>query len=122
MPATTHDDSAPTKDAQYDMMRFFGGNVEKNAGLYAGLFLGSFSLAETFTGFLWGGLSDKIGRKPTLLLGCAGTAVSMLVIGFSTNIWVAIIGRAFGGGLSGNVGIVQTMVGELVTNPKHERK
>jgi hypothetical protein len=103
------------------MMKFFGGTVAKSAALYAGLFLGSFSLAEALTGFLWGALSDKIGRKPVLLLGCAGAALSMLIIGFSTNIYMAILGRAFGGGLNGNIGVVQTMVGELVTNPKHER-
>jgi|SRR4051812_6784644 MFS family permease len=103
------------------MMKFFGGTVANSAALYAGIFLASFSLAESMTAFLWGTLSDKIGRKPVLLLGCGGTALSMLVMGFSTNIYMAIIGRAFGGGLNGNIGVVQTMVGEIVTNPKHER-
>ncbi|KAG9239517.1 major facilitator superfamily domain-containing protein [Amylocarpus encephaloides] len=103
-----------------DMIKSFGGEVAEKSGLYNGLFLGSFSMAEMITAFLWGMLSDKIGRKPVLLLGCIGTAISMLVIGFSKNIWMAILGRAFGGGLNGNIGVVQTMVGELVTNPKHE--
>lgn len=70
----------------------------------------------------WGGLSDRIGRKPVLLLGCIGTAFSMVILGFAPNIWVALLGRAIGGLLNGNIGVIQTMVGELVTKPEHERK
>ncbi|KAF4634617.1 hypothetical protein G7Y89_g3478 [Cudoniella acicularis] len=104
----------------YDMMKWFGGDVGENAGFYSGVLMAAFSLAETLTSFMWGALSDRIGRKPVLILGCAGTMLSMLVIGFSPNIYLAILGRAIGGGLNGNIGVVQTMVGELITNPKHE--
>jgi hypothetical protein len=44
------------------------------------------------------------------------------VVGFSLNFWMALFGRMLGGALNGNVGVIQTMVGELVVNPKHERK
>lgn len=70
-------------------------------------------------GMYWGGLSDRIGRKPVLLVGCAGTMLSMVVLGFASNIWIALIGRLFGGALNGNIGVIQTMVGELVTKPEH---
>ena len=70
----------------------------------------------------WGGLSDKIGRKPVLLIGCFGTVVSLILVGFSSNIWFALAGRTLGGFLNGNIGVIQTMVGELVTKPEHERK
>jgi predicted MFS family arabinose efflux permease len=68
----------------------------------------------------WGGLSDRIGRKPVLLAGCAGTMLSMVMVGFASNIWVALAGRAIGGFLNGNIGVIQTMVAELVTKPEHE--
>jgi len=70
----------------------------------------------------WGGLSDRIGRKPVLLVSCAGTMLSLLIVGFSSNFWVALLGRAVGGGLSSSMGVVQSMVGEMTTNPAHERK
>lgn len=70
----------------------------------------------------WGGLSDRIGRKPVLLAGCFGTMLSMIMVGFASNIWAALIGRALGGFLNGNIGVIQTMVGEMVTRPEHERK
>ena len=51
-----------------------------------------------------------------------GTIVSLMSVGFSTNFWMALVGRALGGALNGNMGVIQTMVGEMITNPKHERE
>lgn len=70
----------------------------------------------------WGGLSDRLGRKPILIVGCFGTISSLLIVGFASNFWIALAGRIVGGVLNGNVGVIQTMVGELVQNPAHERK
>jgi MFS family permease len=101
--------------------RFHVGD-EQDAAFYAGLLISSFSLAEALMGMYWGGVSDRIGRKPVLLLGCVGTMLSLITVGLASNIWVALIGRAFGGLLNGNIGVIQTMVGELVTKPEHERE
>ncbi|RDL33670.1 MFS general substrate transporter [Venustampulla echinocandica] len=99
--------------------RFRVGN-EDDASFYAGLLISTFALAESLTGMFWGALSDRVGRKPVLLLGCTGTMLSMVMVGFAANIWVALAGRALGGVINGNIGIIQTMVGELVTKPEHE--
>lgn len=104
------------------MVRNFGIGDESNASFYAGILISAFSLSESLTGMFWGGLSDRIGRKPVLLSGCFGTLVSLLIVGLSPNFWVALVGRIVGGFLNGNIGVIQTMVGELVKNPEHERK
>ncbi|KAJ4305112.1 hypothetical protein N0V90_000642 [Kalmusia sp. IMI 367209] len=98
------------------------GASESQAPFFAGVLISAFSLAEACTGMFWGGLSDRIGRKPVLLMGCFGTISSLLVVGFSRNFWVALAGRVLGGILNGNIGVIQTMVGELVQNPAHEPK
>ncbi|CAI7579885.1 unnamed protein product [Penicillium manginii] len=90
------------------------------ASLYAGILISAFSLSEALTGMFWGSLSDRLGRKPILLSGCFGTMLSLLMVGFAPNFWVALAGRAFGGALNGNIGVIQTMVGELVKRPEHE--
>ncbi|KAB8301414.1 hypothetical protein EYC80_003283 [Monilinia laxa] len=99
--------------------KFEVGN-EDDASFYAGLLISAFALAESLTGMYWGGLSDRIGRKPVLLAGCCGTMLSMIMVGFASNIWVALLGRALGGFLNGNIGVIQTMVGEMVTKKEHE--
>ncbi|CAK7197423.1 hypothetical protein SEUCBS139899_000070 [Sporothrix eucalyptigena] len=93
---------------------------EADASFYAGILISSFSLAEALMGMYWGGLSDRIGRKPVLLVGCIGTMLSMLAVGLARNIWVALLGRVVGGLLNGNIGVIQTMVGELVKKPEYE--
>lgn len=55
-------------------------------------------------------------------MGCFGTISSLLVVGFSCSFWVALAGRVLGGILNGNIGVIQTMVGELVQSPQHERR
>lgn len=106
----------------WPLVKRFKIGSEQDASFYAGLLISSFSLAEALMGMYWGGLSDCIGRKPVLILGCVGTMLSMIMVSFASNIWLALLGRAIGGLLNGNIGVIQTMVGELVTKPEHERE
>ncbi|THC87563.1 hypothetical protein EYZ11_012990 [Aspergillus tanneri] len=102
------------------MVKDFHVADDHTASFYAGILISAFSLAEALTGMIWGALSDRIGRKPVLLSGCFGTTISLLIVGFASNFWVALFGRALGGTLNGNIGVIQTMVGELVKRPEHE--
>lgn len=69
--------------------------------VYAGMVTSAFTLAEFASSVWWGRLSDKIGRKPVLLCGLIGTAISVLAFGFSKNLSVALFARALGGLLNG---------------------
>jgi MFS family permease len=57
----------------------------------------------------WGGVSDRVGRKPVVIFGCMGTITSLLLVGFAQNFWTALAGRIIGGALNGNIGVIQTM-------------
>lgn len=76
---------------------------ESRIAIYAGMVTSAFTLAEFSTGVLWGRLSDKLGRKPVLLTGLAGTGLSMLLFGFARSLPVAMLARALGGLLNGFV-------------------
>lgn len=102
------------------MVKSFHVGREEDASFYAGVLISAFSLFEAAAGMFWGGLSDRIGRKPVMIMGCCGTMISLLMVGFSKSFGFALAGRAIGGVLNGNVGVIQTMVGEIVKNPKHE--
>ena len=48
----------------------------------------------------WGTLSDRIGRKPVLLIGVLGYAIAMLIFGLSTRFWMLFLARTASGVLS----------------------
>ncbi len=49
-----------------------------------GLLMASFSAMQFLFAPLWGSLSDRIGRRPVLLVGLAGSTVSYLLFGYVT--------------------------------------
>ncbi|CRK39272.1 hypothetical protein BN1708_001552 [Verticillium longisporum] len=99
-----------------------GGTEEddKDASFYSGLLVSAYAVAEALTSVGWGTLSDHYGRKPVVLIGLGGVALSSLIFGFSQKYWVALLARFIGGALNGNVSVMQTMVAEMVKVPEHE--
>lgn len=95
---------------------------DEDASFYAGLLISAFAMAEASTAMIWGSISDRLGRKPIVLIGLAGTALSSLIFGFAKSYWVALLARVVGGLLNGNVAVMQTMVAEMVKKPEHERQ
>ncbi|KAK4128137.1 MFS general substrate transporter, partial [Parathielavia appendiculata] len=95
------------------MIASFG--VEKNdVARWAGFTGAIFSVSQSLTAVAWGRASDKFGRKPVILTGLASTMVCFLLWGMSTSLPMAITVRAIMGGGNGNVGIIRTMVAEMV--------
>ena len=93
-----------------------------NASFYAGLLVSAYAFGEVFTAVIWGNISDRIGRKPVVLFGLVGVAISCVMFGLAKSFWVALVARLIGGMLNGNVAVMQTMLAEMVKNPEHERK
>ncbi|KAJ8595484.1 MFS general substrate transporter [Rhizopogon salebrosus TDB-379] len=89
------------------------GGDDAAVGYYAGIIESLFFVAQALTVLRWSRLSDRIGRKPVLLVGLSGTCISMLCFGLSTNFWSLVVSRIVCGVLNGNVGVMKTMVGEL---------
>jgi len=82
-------------------------------GLYVGTIASSFALAQFATSFFWGWLSDRIGRKPVVLMGTLLTAACFVAFGFCKNLWQAIVVQVLMGLVNGNQGIVSTCLGEI---------
>ncbi|WAR56284.1 hypothetical protein PtB15_7B130 [Puccinia triticina] len=88
---------------------------DKQVGFYCGAIESIFSFAQFSTIILWGKLSDRIGRKPVILIGLVGVAISTLAFGFSSSFWAMIFARSIGGILNGNAAVIKSMVAEITT-------
>ncbi|KAL8690169.1 MAG: hypothetical protein Q9224_004471 [Gallowayella concinna] len=95
-------------------------NVDQ-VGLYVGLIASAFALAQFATGFLWGWLSDRIGRKPVVLVGTLCTAACFIAFGFCRTLWQAIIVQVIMGLVNGNQGVVSTCLGEITDRSNQSR-
>ncbi|KAG2039615.1 major facilitator superfamily domain-containing protein [Suillus americanus] len=89
-----------------------GGN-DAAVGYYAGIIESLFFVAQALTVLRWSRLSDRIGRKPVLVIGLSGACISILCFGLSTTFWSLVISRCMCGFLNGNMGVMKTMMGEL---------
>lgn len=106
----------------YIMVQDLNGS-DANASFYAGLLVSAYAVAEALTAMIWGTISDRYGRKPVVLIGLCGVAISSLLFGLAKQYWVALLARFIGGSLNGNVSVMQTMVAEMVIDtPQHEPK
>lgn len=103
----------------YIMVQDLNG-TDVNASFYAGLLVSAYAVAEAMTAMIWGAVSDRYGRKPVVLFGLCGVAISSLLFGLAKSYWVALLARFVGGSLNGNVSVMQTMVAEMVKRPEHE--
>lgn len=81
------------------------------------LMFSAYSLGQFFAEPFWGRLSDRIGRKPVLLVTLAANALGYLLLAFAPTIWAAILVRLFTGLGAGNISTVQGYIAD-VTPPE----
>ena len=95
--------------------------------LQAGLLLSTFSAAQFFATPVFGKLSDRLGRKPLLVVSLVGTMIANFVASTAAFMPVTIgcmvlfSARFFDGMTGGNVSVAQAIVSD-VTEPKDRAK
>lgn len=70
------------------------------SGSTLGLLMATFALMQLIFSPVWGSLSDRIGRKPVLVIGVFGFGITMVLFGLSTQLWMLFAARALSGILS----------------------
>lgn len=78
-----------------------------------GALFASFSLAQLVAAPVLGRLSDRVGRKPVLLVSLFGTALGSLLTGLAGNVWVLFAGRILDGASGASVSVAQASVADL---------
>ncbi|MBT7608886.1 MAG: ferrochelatase [Bacteriovoracaceae bacterium] len=91
-----------------------GGNLSIGSIVLFGGALGAiYSLLQFIAAPIWGGISDRIGRKPVLMISITGLALSYLLWIFSGSFTVLILARFIGGIMGGNISTATAVVADV---------
>ncbi|MGD9763322.1 MAG: MFS transporter [Candidatus Binatia bacterium] len=87
--------------------------------LQATLLVSVFAVCQLVSGPLLGRISDRVGRKPMLLVSQLGTLIGLLVMGSATSLALLFLGRVIDGLTAGNLSLAQAYIAD---NTKPENR
>ena len=90
-------------------------------GVWIGAILAAYSAAQLVGASLLGRLSDRVGRRPILLLSLAGSAASLVLCGLAGSLWLLLVARALAGLFGGSIAAAQAVIAD-VTAPGERAK
>ena len=80
-----------------------------------GLVMATYSFTQFLAAPFWGRMSDRVGRKPVLLISLAGAALSYIWLGYCETLWALFAARAVGGFMAGNISTAFAYVADVTT-------
>jgi MFS family permease len=86
-------------------------------GIIIGFIVASFTVAQLLSAPMWGRFSDRVGRRPTLLIALGASAIAYLIFGFAHSLLLLFLSRIVQGAGGGTVGVIQAYVADS-TDPK----
>lgn len=94
--------------------RYVGAN---NVALFVGLIMSSYALCQFFAAPGLGAVSDRIGRRPVLLVSLFGSIIGYVVMAIGGSIWIIFLGRIIDGLTGGNISTVYAYIADI-TKPQ----
>lgn len=86
-----------------------------------GLLISTYALCQLVAGPVLGSWSDRIGRKPLLILSQLGTFIGFLILANATTLWVVFLSRIIDGITAGNLSLAQAYIAD-VTEPQNRAR
>ena len=81
-------------------------------GIISGTIVAAFTIAQLLSAPLWGRFSDRVGRRPTLLIALAASGIAYLIFGFANSLFLLFLSRIVQGAGGGTVGVIQAYVAD----------
>ncbi|MBI1823509.1 MAG: MFS transporter [Nitrospirae bacterium] len=89
--------------------------------LAVGLLMSSYSLMQLIFAPIWGRVSDRVGRRPIILMSLLGSTISYLIFGLADSLAVLFISRCFAGVFGANISTSQAYISDS-TNAENRAK
>lgn len=89
--------------------------------IFGGILGSLYAILQFVFAPIWGGLSDRYGRKPVLMLTLAGTAVGYFLWIMAGDFWVLLLSRVVGGMAGGNISVATASIADVTTREKRSK-
>ncbi|MBI4372220.1 MAG: MFS transporter [Candidatus Omnitrophica bacterium] len=86
-----------------------------------GLLYSIYPFAQLIFSPIWGGLSDRFGRRPIMLLSTFGASIAYLIFGLAHSLALLFISRLAAGMMGGNISTAQAYVTDVTTHEDRAR-
>ena len=83
--------------------------------------VGIYSLLQLVCAPLFGKISDRIGRKPVLVVSILGTALGFVILGAANTVWMLLLGRIIDGASGGNISTAMACIADVTTKENRSR-
>ena len=80
------------------------------------LLMATYSFTQFLSTPIWGQASDRLGRRPILLLSLAGAVASYVWLAYAESLWVLFAARALGGVMAGNISAAFAYMADITTS------
>jgi DHA1 family tetracycline resistance protein-like MFS transporter len=78
-----------------------------------GLLASVYAIAQLIADPLFGRLSDRMGRRPVLLISIVGNFASFIISGFAGSLWIFFAARILSGGTGGTISTAQAYISDV---------
>jgi len=85
------------------------------SGTTVGAVVGIYSIMQFFFAPVWGRMSDRIGRRPVLLISLTASCIGYFLFGFAQHLWVLFASRVIAGAGGANIGTAQAYIADTTT-------
>ena len=85
------------------------------------LIIVAYGIAASLVGPFWGRLSDRIGRKPVLMICTGGAGLAYLMLAGADELWMVYFARTVAGLMAGNFPVASAMMADVTTPNERAR-
>ncbi|HUP44696.1 MAG TPA: MFS transporter [Thermoanaerobaculia bacterium] len=91
------------------------------SGVVVGAVVGIYSIMQFFFAPVWGRLSDRIGRRPVILISLTASCVGYLLFAVADNLAILFVSRIVAGAGGANIGTAQAYITDVTTPAERAR-